>query len=392
MISVIGMLACSGSGTDSGTDTTEDPERRVQGFVEIYGQAASINDDRVGAIHLLDGGDVLLGVEMAVPDATDMLMLRMEPDGTEVWRTLFGGEFDEEVHHVVASSTWAWFAGARWGGDGVTDADERAIVVQTDLATGQVVDGVEAWEWNATGGRDAATSILAEGEELVITGWADDNLLVARVESDLSPIVRREWDRGEREEGEAAVVVGDRVFVAGRTKDPADEDDTGQLFVAAIELGDLRISWAYEWGERFQLTERAHDLVAAGDTLVVAGSTEDGRGVMLGLDLDGNLLWDRTYNEGSTNAALAVELDPAGRAVVAMDVDDELRLLWIDPATGETVDEATWRGNADITITELAISDALVCVGGTIAAPTAGLDALASCFQRDPLRIPGPPG
>ncbi len=359
-------------------------------FLEIWG---SYNTDRVSTIDLLDDGGAVVGLELASPARTDAVIKRLSADGIEAWELRWGREFDEELHASQITSGKIRIAGGIWEQD-ITFADTRTLLLDVDLQSG-ALSGNPTWEWNPTGARDVVWALLASpqrGEGSIAVGESGEDLLLVKLDRAGVPTDDVLFDGGEVERGLGAALAADAVIAVGQSTDESDQEDHGDLWVAAFEAGDLSERWSLEWGEAFQSEEIGNAVASDGTTIVVVGADALGQGVILGLDLQGALLWERLWDSGGRDSGRAVAFDPDGLAVVAMDAGTDLALLWIDPTTGGIVEEIRWGGPEDETITALAIDDDQLCIAGTITGgPDGAEQALAACGPRDPLALPEAP-
>ncbi len=180
-------------------------------------------------------------------------------------------------------------------------------------------------------------------------------------------------------------------MLVGQSTDESDQEDLGDLLIAAFDASDLSHRWSLEWGEAFQAEDLGRGIASDGQTIVAVGAAADGQAIVLGVSLQGELLWEQRWGTSGRDDARAVAFEPGGLAVVAVDADTDLALLWIDPASGAIVDEILWGGPEDETITSLVVEGPRMCFSGAITGGPDGADqALAACFERDPLALPDP--
>ncbi len=358
------------------------PLAGVDAFTATWG---SNNDDAAGALAVLDDGGVIVGLTLANPARMDAFLARLDRDGGEVFQTRWGREFDEELHAALVVDGVARLGGALWNQDAVA-ADLRGFVLDVDLDSGEVL-GNPAWEWNATGARDAVHALLPLGGDTLAVGWGDDDVMLARIDPDGDPVDEVLRDGGEREEIEHATLAGDLVVGVGRSKDDLEQDDDGDLLVTAFTTA-LEPAWTLEWGDDFRAEDRGFGVASDGATVVAVGGAAAGDAVLLGVDLDGNLLWETLWDSGGADVGRAVAIEPEGTALVAVDASGDVALLRIDVGTGDVLDEVTWGGDGMEGVRDLVVGDDRGCLAGTVTGGPDGQDqALVACFERVALAL-----
>jgi len=353
------------------------------GFLTSFGAR---NDDQVGGVAILEDGGAVVAMVRANPSLPDLIVTRLDADGMPLWEDIWKRPFAEEVHAVVIEGSRARVAAGVWDRTDPVTVDISAAVVDFDLQTGQVEE--TPWEWNPSGERDRTTDLIGQGDTVLAVGWAGPDGMLARVGDNGDWVDRTVWDTGLREEIEAGTVVGDRLYVTGRTKDELEQDDWGQLVVASFDTADLSLEWTLSWGEGYRARDVGHGIAAVGTVLVVVGENGFGDAVVLGVDLSGDLLWEDLYDSGGEDVARQVVMEPEGTALVAIDADGSTLLRRIDPANGSVLDELVLDGIRRIT-NDLKVSDTLACLGG---AEEGGVDnalqAVAFCLDRVTLTLP----
>lgn len=153
---------------------------------------------------------------------SDAFVVRLNPDGDDVWTRLVGGSGDDRATAVAVRDQVTYVAGATQGLWG-TAADDDAFVAMLRA------DGSVGWKRELdTPAADAATSLAVRADSVFLTGWTAGALpdqtsaggldaFVGKLDTDGSLAWTQQFGTAADDEAAALVAIGKGVYVAGST-------------------------------------------------------------------------------------------------------------------------------------------------------------------------------
>ncbi|MGB7540151.1 MAG: PQQ-binding-like beta-propeller repeat protein [Anaerolineales bacterium] len=325
----------------------------------------------------------------------DMVVYKFAPDGTERWRTRWGGKYMEKAFIVTVAGSFAYVGGLTYtSAFDLTAADMAVLALDTN-------DGSVVWEftWGQGFGYEEVDGLVADGDSLYLSGWTTgkttgNDVAVLKLDLHGNLIWAKSWGSPGWDEGDGQMVVDeDTLYVAGRynginailggegflarfsketgeylshtawggplgtdalgmTGDgtclytvglTVDRGNGGQIFLRKWDK-DLNLIWEQLWGGKGSEDARAAAIGPAGD-IYVAGATDSyGSGggmdiVLLRFDPDGKLVWARTLGGPQNDAAHGIALFAdrvyiAGNTRSAGSGQDDALLIFADAGEG----------------------------------------------------------
>jgi hypothetical protein len=313
---------------------------------------------------------------------TDIVVYELRPDGTEVWRTRWGGRWQEKAFVVVVSGSYVYVGGCVYGSASLTDADMLILALNRS-------DGSVAWDfsWGQGYGYEEADGLVVEADAIYVSGWTtskstgnDIGLLKLDLHGKL--VWARSWGGQGWDEGDGQMVVdADAIYVAGRY-DGTNMALGGRGLLARFDKATGDYVSHVTWGG--PLGTDAMGLTSDGTYLYAVGITVDrGHGSQIqirkcGKSLD--LVWERLWGgEGREDTRVAA-IGPGGDVFVAgasnshVDAGEMDAVLLRYHPNGDLVWAKTWGGSKAEGIHGLAIGGGRAYLAGNSKSYGSGQD------------------
>jgi hypothetical protein len=251
---------------------------------------------------------------------TDMVVYKFAPDGTELWRTHWGGKYMEKAFIVTVAGSIAYVGGLTYtSAFDLTAADMAVLALNTN-------DGSLVWDftWGQGYGYEEVDGLVVDGDFLYLSGWTTgkttgNDVAVVKLDLQGNLIWAKSWGGPGWDEGDGQMVVDkDTIYVAGRYNG-ANMILGGQGLIARFskETGEYLSHAA--WGG--PLGTDALGMTSDGTFLYTVGLTIDrGNGGQIFLrkwDKDLNLIWEQLWGGKGSEEARAIEISPAGDIYIA---------------------------------------------------------------------------
>ncbi len=261
--------AASGGGAIIGSVIRDDEHShdgmvlRLNGSGSVQWIASPIragDQQYLGAAFLADGGALVCGVQHT-GTGHDGLLVRISASGEVLWEAVDETPLDQELHAVAV---------------------------------------------------DASGSIMATGRAVSFSGSTD--LLVARYSLDGQQSWINFLGGGDHDEGRSIVSTGDGSFIiAGHSLSFGPVDGLGQrrerVLLAKVDLGGDTL-WTRTYGDLDQGRRAYAMAIAQNDDLLLTGeryTSGSSDALVLRVDTNGGLLWERVFDLGDTERLLGVQ-------------------------------------------------------------------------------------
>lgn len=294
------LRAVAGLGTLSGCDPSL-----------WYLTRGGANTDEAWGIDIDPEGNVYLATHQTDPGPwPDMIIFKLAPNGAEIWKTRWGGQWGEQAFVVTVSGPMVYIGGLTQHGPGYPHDADMAIIA---LNTG---DGTLQWQftWDQGYGYEEVDGLVKDGNYLYAAGWTtgettgnDMALLKLDLSGDL--IWSKTWGTsGWDEENGQIVVDSTRVYMAGRYNAPNMLFGGDAALVAfSKDTGDFTASTV--WGS--PLLDDALGMDSDGQYLYVVGITSSqGSGSQIFLrkyNKDFVLIWETSWGGSGSESARVVK-------------------------------------------------------------------------------------
>jgi hypothetical protein len=316
----------------------------------------------------------------------DMVVYKFAPDGTELWRTRWGGKYMEKAFIVTVSGSFAYVGGLTYtSAFDLTAADMAVLALDTN-------DGSLAWEftWGQGYGYEEVDGLVVDGDFLYLSGWTTgmttgNDVAVAKLDLHGNLIWAKSWGGSGWDEADGQLVVDeDTLYVAGRYNG-ANIILGGQGLIARFSKETGEYLSHSVWGG--PIGTDALGMAGDGTYLYTVGLTVDrGNGGQIFLrkwDKDLNLIWEQLWGGKGSEDARAIAIGPAGDIFIAGASDSysngagmDIVLLRYDPS-GNLVWFRTWGGAQNDASHGIALyGDRVYIAGNTRSAGSGQDDAL----------------
>jgi hypothetical protein len=315
----------------------------------------------------------------------DMLLLKYSPDGTPLWRKIWGSTGDDFAGGLcIDSSGSIYYLGTTTSfGEGGRDS----------LLLKRSSDGTPLWQktWGSTGDEtalgidiDTSGNVYVAGDTSSFGAVANDVFLL-KYTPDGTLLWQRMWGGPGIENVSGVAVDGDgNAFVTGRTNGIGFGAGLYDIFVIKYDT-DGTLLWQEAWGgtDNELAGSPATDIV--GNVYIPGGTSSFGvlpgssDAAVLKLDPSGNVLWQKTWGDIGSEIAYGLSLDNSGNVWVTGNEDSfsvgatDVALLEYNSLDGTLLLQRTWGGaDYDYGWGITADNNGLVYLDG------AALDALSS--------------
>jgi outer membrane protein assembly factor BamB len=313
-----------------------------------------VKSDQAWGVDVDSQGNIYLGAFEQNPGQwfTDMAIYKFAPDGTELWRTQWGGEFQEKAFIVDAAEPYVYVGGLTHIGIGPTEADMAVLALEAE--TGQVL-----WEfvWGQGYGYEEVDGLVVEEDAIYLSGWSTsegDNYDIAILKLDRqgNKIWETVWGTPGFDSCDGQMVVtGDSLYVSGKL----DADNMlfgGDAYVAQFSKSSGEYLRRYVYDS--PVASDGLGMTGDGEALYVVGidwiAGEGNQLLVLKLDFDLNLLWERHWGEaGGEYVSRSAAVNEAGELIVAVtqripnSAPGDLAFVFYNP-NGDLLHVTTWGG------------------------------------------------
>ena len=338
-----------------------------------------------------DGSNYVVGSTSSFRGTFEIFVLKFAPNATLAWQRTWRGPdvFGNDEGRAVAIAP---------------DGSAVYVVGRTTAGAGDAVllkfgaDGTLIWQrtWGGSGTESGEAVAVASDGNVYVAGSTTTFVVPFLLKFD--PNGNLVWQKGGSLSGSAeGVAVGPdgNIYVAGTS---ARSGGTGSdIFVLKV-TPDAGVVWQATYSAGDATDDRGGIAVGHDNSIYVAGALQiptativDLRALLLKLNPDGSLAWQRTWGGRSGDAALGVAVAPDGTALLAGSSSSfgsgpsDAFLVKFLP-TGRATDAATW-GGADLDsgrAVAVASTGTITLVGAASAPPYV--------FQAAPTRIQRPRG
>lgn len=332
------------------------------------------NTDGAWAVTTDSVGNIYLGDHETVPGPwSDDYLYRSTPDGQEVWKSRWGGSWNDQAFILAVCGDRIYMGGRTDKQLALTSGD--MAVVAFDLK-----DGHKIWEftWDQGYGYEEVDGLVVDGGYLYIAGWTtgqntQNDLALLKLDLDGRLVWSNTWGSlGWDEENGQIVVDADNIYVAGRYNGQ-NMLIGGDALLAAFD----KTTGAYKWHKTWGGAGLDDALGMTGDLpyLYVVGMTNSfGQAMQIFLnkyDTTGNLLWSKMWGGAGGDYSRTLAIGENHDVFVGGKTDsygngmNDVLLLKYDP-DGNLEWYKTWGGpDADETHAIVAYEDFIYIAGET---------------------------
>jgi len=338
------------------------------------------NTDGAWAVTTDSSGNIYLGDHETVPGPwSDDYVYKFTPEGGELWKTRWGGPWNEQAF-ILAAHEDRIYMGGRTDKQLASSSGDMAVV-SFDISTGDVV-----WQfvWDQGFGYEEVDGLVVNEGYIYVAGWttgetSQNDLALLKLDLNGKLVWNATWGTSTWDEANGQIVVDSQnIYVAGRYNAP-NMFFGGDALVAAFDKTTGAYKWHKTWGG--SMTDDALGMIGDLPYLYVAGMTGSfGQGIQIYLskyDTAGNLIWNRIWggNGGETSRTVAMGEDQriyvGGRTDSYGDGQNDIVLLKYDQ-DGNLEWYKTWGGAGVDETHALAVSGSYVYIAGETSSHGAG--------------------
>lgn len=312
----------------------------------------------------------------------DVVVYKFAADGTELWRTQWGNQFQEKAFIVTVSEPYVYVGGEVNNSMSLTDSD--MLLLALDMNDGRVI-----WdfEWGSGFGYHELDGLVVDGDSIYIAGWAagettSGDVGILKLDRDGNQVWVKTWGTDRFDEADGQMAVDDQfIYVSGRYDGAPLSGGKSLLVKFAKETGEYvsHTTWGQGvFNDGLGMTSDGTNLYVVGLTIVNA----NGQIFLLKYDKDLKLIWEQTWGGKGGEAARVVAVDEEGNVFVAGHTfsygagENDIVLLKYNP-DGTLLWEKIWGGVLLDEVHGIVIDDGFIYLAGETKNNAVGLnDAL----------------
>jgi len=237
-----------------------------------------------------------------------IFLLKYSSDGISIWnKTWSGGNSYNEALSIALSDPYLFVAGGtKKNGASSTDVILLKYNVNGDLL------------WNKTWGSnndESAHAVAVDSHNIYVTGWTTNqtqnivDVFLLKYDLNGNLLWDKTWDGGFSDRAESIALDGSNVYICGYTA--KDNSSIVDMLLLKYDL-DGNLIWNKTWGGKNN--DWAYSIALDRSYIFITGQTNSyGIGlddvVLLKYDLNGNLFWNRTWGGNDTESGRSIALD-----------------------------------------------------------------------------------
>ncbi len=308
----------------------------------------------------------------------DVVVYKFAPDGSELWRTQWGGQFQEKAFIVTVSEPYVYVGGEVNNSFSLFDSDILLLALDMN-------DGHELWnfKWGSGFGYHELDGLVVDGDSIYASGWTtgettSGDIAVLKLDRNGNQIWVKTWGSDGFDSADGQMVVDDRfIYVSGRYGGETLTGGKSLLVKFSKETGEY-VNHA-TWGQG--IFNDGYGMTSDGTYLYVVGLTivnANGQIFLLKYDKDLRLVWEQTWGGKGGESARAIAVDAAGNILVTGHTtsygngENDIMLLKYGP-DGTLLWEQLWGGSLLDQTHGLVIDDNFVYLVGETENNAAGL-------------------
>ncbi|MGB9914452.1 MAG: PQQ-binding-like beta-propeller repeat protein [Candidatus Bathyarchaeales archaeon] len=279
---------------------------------KTYGGAG---DDRAFYAAALPEGFLVVGSTTSLqPNKTMALALKLDDEGNMLWNRTFSDTQNSEFRYVLILDDGFLFVGNTFLTSGATDG----YVVKTDH------DGKPLWQFSiSNGGVDKLFSAVQTQDGFVLAGLTNpvggsgSDVWVVKISEDGHLVWSKTYDWGMDDAGRAVLSsAGNQYFIVGYTNS-AGNDDYDFLLLKIDAEGNLLWNRTYGGAQ----SDKAYAMLDVDGGLLLVGDTRskgagDSDAWVIKVDFEGNLIWERTVGGSGFDMPTCISNSASGGYVV----------------------------------------------------------------------------
>ncbi len=247
----------------------------------------------------------------------DIVVYKFAQDGAELWRTQWGGQFQEKAFIVTVSEPYVFVGGEIH--NSISLLDSKILLFALNMEDGRVL-----WEfdWSSGFGYHELDGLVVDGDSIFVSGWTgsektDGDIAILKLNREDGKLIwANTWGSDRFDSADGQIVVDDAfIYVSGRYDGAMLSGGKSLLVKFSKETGVYIHHTA--WGQGF--FSDGYGMASDGTNLYVVGLSivnANGDIFLLKYDKELRLIWAQTWGGQRGESARAVVVDDAGNILV----------------------------------------------------------------------------
>lgn len=381
---VLSIIAC-GAPTALPPTATDTPVPTANPAELWYITKGEAKSDQAWGVDVDSDGNIYTAGYYQSPASSlfyDMVIYKFAPDGTELWRTQWGGSLEEKAFVVWVEEPVVYIGGTQHTSAALNQAD--MAVVALDKQTGQVL---WSFTWGQGFGYEEVDGLTADGDYVYISGWTtgettDGDIAVLKLNSsDGSQVWAQTWGTDKFDSADGQMVVDETtIYVSGRLE-ATNTLIGGESVIATFSKATGEYLDHHTWGG--PIFNDGLGMTSDGTSLYVVGLTMGyGNGsqiFLLKYDKGLNLLWEQLWGGSGAESPRAALVDSADNILIAGNTDSygsgkgDIALLSYSPE-GDLNWSQLWGGPKKDAVQGIALYNGFVYLVGSTENNSLGLN------------------
>ena len=251
---------------------------------------------------------------------TDMVIYKFSPLGDELWKTRWGGQYQEKAFVIQVDGADVYVGGTQYSSAVDLNAGEM-VVLALDTQSGNL-----KWDftWGQGYGYEEVDGLVVEPDGIYISGWTTSekslcDVGLLKLDKQGQIIWTSVWGTERWDEADGQMVVDEQyIYIAGRI----DADNIafgGDALLAKFNKSDGSYVQHVTWGGK--QFDDALGMTSDGTYLYPVGLTlskgNGGQIFLLKYDKDLNLQWEQVWGGPKGESARSAAIDPNGDILIA---------------------------------------------------------------------------
>ncbi len=323
---ILATLACGTPTAIPPTSTITPPHTANPGEL-WYNTRGEAKSDQAWGVDVDSAGNIYTAGYYQSPASSlfyDMVIYKFAPDGTELWRTQWGGGLEEKAFVVWVEEPVVYVGGTQHTSAALDQADMAVLAL--DMQTGQVL---WSFTWGQGFGYEEVDGLVADGDFVYVSGWTtgqttNGDIAVLKLnKSDGSLVWEQTWGTDKFDSADGQMVVDENyIYVSGRLEANnaliGGKSVIAKFSKATGEYLDHRTWGGPVFNDGLGMTSDGTNLFVVGLTMGFGNGSQI---FLLKYDKGLNLIWQQLWGGPGSESARAAVVDSAGNVLIAGNTD-----------------------------------------------------------------------
>jgi hypothetical protein len=270
----------------------------------------SVTTDNLGNVYFT-------GFDRVKSPIADAFVIKLDPNGVELWNTTWDGGFDDKPYVITESNGFVYVGGAKFLSFSPTATD--IFILKLDASNGNLV-----WSrtWDGSGhGYDEVDGLKVDGNSIYVSGWSTEistqtDIVVLKYNLNGDQIWSKTWGTNGVDEANGQLGFDNSyIYVVGHYN-ALSLGLGGDAVLVAFNKADGTYAWNTTWGglgldDAFGMTMSTNYIYSVGLTTSFNGDEI----FLLKYDTKGILIWNATWGGSRAEVARAVDINSDGSSI-----------------------------------------------------------------------------